>query len=67
VFASSQWDLRRRRRDPLQQGPLPEAGLDPDAPPTTWADLITSVKALRKAGFTPFGAGVKDGWFGVVS
>jgi multiple sugar transport system substrate-binding protein len=43
-----------------------EAGLDPDAPPTTWADLITSVKALRKAGFTPFGAGVKDGWFGVV-
>ena len=42
------------------------AGLDPDNPPSTWADLVSACEALKKAGFTPISSGVKDGWFGVV-
>jgi ABC-type glycerol-3-phosphate transport system substrate-binding protein len=43
-----------------------EAGLDPDNPPSTWADLVDASKKLKKAGYVPFSIGVKDGFAGVV-
>jgi ABC-type glycerol-3-phosphate transport system substrate-binding protein len=43
-----------------------KAGLDPDNPPSTWADLVSGCERLKKAGYTPISSGVKDGWFGVV-
>jgi ABC-type glycerol-3-phosphate transport system substrate-binding protein len=43
-----------------------KAGLDPDNPPTNWADLVSACESLKAAGFTPISSGVKDGWFGVV-
>ena len=41
-----------------------KAGLDPEKPPATWADLITDVKALKAAGITPISIGEKDKWPG---
>jgi raffinose/stachyose/melibiose transport system substrate-binding protein len=43
-----------------------DAGLDPDNPPSTWADLVDACKKLKKAGYVPFSIGVKDGFAGVV-
>ncbi len=34
-------------------------------PPTTWADLLTDVKALKTAGITPISLGEKDTWTGM--
>ena len=39
-----------------------DAGLDPDAPLTTWDEFISACDALKAAGHTPIGAGLKDGY-----
>ncbi|MEJ2571207.1 MAG: extracellular solute-binding protein [Anaerolineales bacterium] len=40
-----------------------QAGID--APPTTWAELIDDVKALKAAGITPIALGEGDKWPGM--
>jgi ABC-type glycerol-3-phosphate transport system substrate-binding protein len=37
-----------------------KAGLDPENPPATMDEMITAAAALRKAGVTPWGYGVKN-------
>jgi raffinose/stachyose/melibiose transport system substrate-binding protein len=39
-----------------------EAGLDPEAPPATWAELLEAVQALKDAGITPIAVGAGDKW-----
>lgn len=39
-----------------------QAGLDPEAPPTTWDELVDAATKLKAAGITPFGGGNADGW-----
>lgn len=41
-----------------------EAGLDPDSPPTTWDEFITTVETLQAAGITPLSLGERDKWPG---
>ena len=41
-----------------------EAGLDPDAPPATWAEFLDAVQALKDAGITPIALGEGDLWPG---
>ncbi len=41
-----------------------KAGLDPEKPPATWAELLDAVKALKAAGITPIAIGEKDKWPG---
>jgi raffinose/stachyose/melibiose transport system substrate-binding protein len=41
-----------------------KAGLDPEKPPATWAELLNACKALKTAGFIPIGFGIADGWQG---
>ncbi len=41
-----------------------QAGLDPDNPPTTWADFLVAVQALKDAGITPIALGEGDLWPG---
>ena len=38
------------------------AGLDLENPPTTWQDFIAACDALKAAGYTPIGSGLKDGY-----
>jgi ABC-type glycerol-3-phosphate transport system substrate-binding protein len=38
------------------------AGLDPDAPPKTFNDLVAAAEKLKAAGIVPFGGGNADGW-----
>jgi raffinose/stachyose/melibiose transport system substrate-binding protein len=39
-----------------------EAGLDPEAPPATWAELLEAVQAIKDAGITPIAVGAGDKW-----
>ena len=39
-----------------------QAGLDPDAPPTTWDEFLKACDTLSAAGITPITGGWKDGY-----
>ncbi len=39
-----------------------DAGLDPDVPPKTYADLVAAADALKAKGIVAFGGGNSDGW-----
>lgn len=39
-----------------------KAGLDPDAPPTTYDELVEALAQIDAAGITPLGGGNKDGF-----
>ena len=41
-----------------------QAGLDPQNPPKTWADLLDACSKLRAVNVIPISGGLKDGWFG---
>ncbi len=41
-----------------------KAGLDPNTPPTTWAQFLSDCAKLKAAGVTPINAGWKDGYLG---
>lgn len=41
-----------------------QAGLDPESPPTSWADFIAAAGKLKAAGITPIVTGLKDGFGG---
>ncbi len=41
-----------------------QAGLDPNAPPATWDELLVACDKLRAVDVVPIAGGVKDGWFG---
>jgi raffinose/stachyose/melibiose transport system substrate-binding protein len=41
-----------------------KAGLDPEKPPATWAELLDTVQKLKDAGITPIAIGEKDKWPG---
>ncbi|MBC7809621.1 MAG: extracellular solute-binding protein, partial [Burkholderiales bacterium] len=41
-----------------------QAGLDADNPPLTWDEWMGAADALKTAGFTPFGGGLSDGFWG---
>ena len=39
-----------------------QAGLDPEAPPATWPELLEAVQTLKDAGITPIAVGAGDKW-----
>ena len=41
-----------------------QAGLDPNKPPTTWAQFLAACAKLKAKGITPFAMGNKDGFAG---
>lgn len=41
-----------------------QAGLDPEAPPQTWDELLAAVQTLKDAGITPFALGEGEKWPG---
>lgn len=40
-----------------------QAGLDPAAPPKTWAELLDACEKLKTAGIEPVGGGIQDGYW----
>lgn len=40
-----------------------KAGLDPNAPPKTWAQFLAACQKLKDAGIVPISAGFKDGYY----
>ena len=42
---------------------MADAGLDPENPYSTWDEFMAACEALKQAGYVPWGAGLKDGWF----
>ncbi len=41
-----------------------QAGLDPENPPTTWSEFLSTVQTLKDAGITPITVGEGDKWPG---
>jgi raffinose/stachyose/melibiose transport system substrate-binding protein len=41
-----------------------QAGLDPENPPQTWAEFLTTVQTLKDAGITPIALGEAEKWPG---
>jgi raffinose/stachyose/melibiose transport system substrate-binding protein len=39
-----------------------QAGLDPEAPPATWTELLAAVQTIKDAGITPIAVGAGDKW-----
>lgn len=46
---------------------IEQAGLDPNAPPTTWDEWLAALEQIQGAGITPIALGLKDGFGGEIA